>query len=151
MAMRFRRDAIQHRPSHLILLGGTNDLGWNAQPADIMRNLVEMYEQSRAAQITPIPVTVPSVRVDAAGAGPDAAAWIGQHLERRLVLNGLIGEYAKSKGLVWIDLFTATAEDGTRQLSAPYSNDGLHLTTAGYRLLARLFAKLSVTHPGLTR
>lgn len=155
MAMRFRRDAIQHRPSHLVLLGGTNDLGWNAQPADIMRNLVKMYEQARAAQITPVPVTVPSVRVEVAGAGPDAAAWIGQHLERRLVLNELIAEYAKSKGLVWIDLFSATAEDGTRQLSAPYSNDGLHLTTAGYRLLARLlydqvFAKLFVANPGQT-
>lgn len=155
MMTRFRRDAIQHQPSHLVLLGGTNDLGWNAQPADIMRNLVKMYEQARAAQITPVPVTVPSVRVDVVGAGPDAAAWIEQHLERRLVLNELIAEYAKSKGLVWIDLFAATAEDGTRQLSAPYSNDGLHLTTAGYRLLAQLlydqlFAKLFVTHPGPT-
>jgi len=155
MMTRFRRDAIQHQPSHLVLLGGTNDLGWNAQPADIMRNLVKMYEQARAAQITPVPVTVPSVRVDVVGAGPDAAAWIEQHLERRLVLNELIAEYAKSKGLVWIDLFAATAEDGTRQLSAPYSNDGLHLTTAGYRLLAQLlydqlFAKLFVIHPGPT-
>ena len=66
----------------------------------------------------------------------------------------LIAEYAETKGLVWIDLFTATAEDGTRQLSVPYSNDGLHLTTAGYRLLARLlydqlFAKLFVPKPGL--
>jgi len=86
MMTRFRRDAIQHQPSHLVLLGGTNDLGWNAQPADIMRNLVKMYEQARAAQITPVPVTVPSVRVDVVGAGPDAAAWIKQHLERRLVL-----------------------------------------------------------------
>jgi acyl-CoA thioesterase-1 len=155
MVMRFRRDVIQHRPSHLVLLGGTNDLGWNAQPADIMRNLVKMYELARAAQITPVPVTVPSVRVDVAGAGSDAAAWIDQHLERRLELNALIAEYAETKGLVWIDLFTATAEDGTRQLSVPYSNDGLHLTTAGYRLLARLlyeqvFAKLFVPNPGLT-
>jgi acyl-CoA thioesterase I len=155
MAMRFRRDVIQHRPSHLILLGGTNDLGWNAHPADIMRNLVKMYELARATQIMPIPVTVPSVRIDVAGAGPDAAAWIGQHLERRLVLNGLIREYAESKGLAWIDLFAATAEDGTRQLAPQYSNDGLHLTTAGYRLLAQLlydqiFAKLFVADPGGT-
>jgi acyl-CoA thioesterase I len=26
----------------------------------------------------------------------------------------------------------------TGQLAAPYSNDGLHLSTAGYRLFARL-------------
>lgn len=138
MAMRFRRDVLQHRPSHVVILGGTNDLGWNAEPADIMKNLVKMYELARASQTTPIPVTVPPIRVDVAGEGPDAAAFIGRHLERRAELNGLITDYALSKGLAWIDLFSATAEPETRLLAAQFSNDGLHLTTAGYRLLARL-------------
>ena len=138
MAMRFRRDVLQQQPSHVVLLGGTNDLGWNAQPAEIMRNLVKMYESARASQVMLIPVTVPSIRVDAAGGGPDAEAWIGQHLSRRAELNGLIQEYALSKGLPWIDLFMATVESTTGQLAAQYSNDGLHLTTAGYRLLAQL-------------
>ena len=138
MAMRFRRDVLQHRPSHVVILGGTNDLGWNAGPADIMKNLVKMYELARASQTTPIPVTVPPIRVDVAGEGPDAAAFIGRHLERRAELNGLITDYALSKGLAWIDLFSATAEPETRLLAAQFSNDGLHLTTAGYRLLARL-------------
>jgi lysophospholipase L1-like esterase len=35
-------------------------------------------------------------------------------------------------------LFTATTEPGTGFLAAPYSNDGLHLTTAGYRFFAEL-------------
>ena len=59
MAMRFRRDVLQQQPSHVVLLGGTNDLGWNAQPADILRNLMKMYELARASKIIPIPVTVP--------------------------------------------------------------------------------------------
>ena len=138
MAMRFRRDVLQHRPSHVVILGGTNDLGWNAEPADIMKNLVKMYEVARASQTTPIPVTVPSIRVDVAGGGPDAEAFIGRHLERRAELNGLIMDYALSKGLAWIDLFSATAEPETRLLAAQFSNDGLHLTTAGYQLLGRL-------------
>jgi len=138
MAIRFRRDVLQQQPSHVVLLGGTNDLGWNAQPAEIMKNLVKMYESARASQVMPIPVTVPSIRVDAAGGGPDAEAWIGQHLSRRIELNGLIQEYALSKGLPWINLFMATVESTTGQLAAQYSNDGLHLTTAGYRLLAQL-------------
>jgi lysophospholipase L1-like esterase len=152
MAMRFRRDVVQHQPRYVVLLGGTNDLGWNAQPADIMRNLVKMYELARASHITPVPVTVPSVRVETAGAGPETWDWVEQHLERRSVLNGFIRDYAVSKQLEWIDLFTATAEADTRQLAAPYSNDGLHLTTAGYRLLARMlydqvFAKACADEP----
>ncbi len=138
MVMRFRRDVLQRRPSHVVLLGGTNDLGWNALPRDIMSNLMKMYELARASQIIPVPVTVPSIRVEATGGGPDAEAWIGQHVARRVELNGLIREYAVSAGVPWIDLFTATMEPSTRQLLTEYSNDGLHLTTAGYRLLARL-------------
>jgi lysophospholipase L1-like esterase len=137
MAMRFRHDVLEHRPSHVVILGGTNDLGWNAGPEDIIKNLIKMYELSRAAGIVPVPVTVPSVRVDVIGAGPDAEAWLAQHLARRRTLNRLIGEYAASKDLVCADLFTATADD-SGQLAAAYSNDGLHLTTAGYRLLATL-------------
>jgi lysophospholipase L1-like esterase len=138
MAMRFRRDVLERGPSHVVLLGGTNDLGWNARPADIMRNLVKMYELARASQILPVPVTVPSLRVDATGGGPDADAWLAQHLSRHAELNGLIQEYVLSKGLPWIDLFGATVDPTTNQLAAPYSNDGLHLSTAGYRLLAQL-------------
>lgn len=138
MALRFRRDVLQRQPSHVVLLGGTNDLGWNAQPAEIMRNLVKMYESARASQVTPIPVTVPSMRVDLAGGGLNAEAWIRQHLSRRTQLNSLIQQYALAKGLFWIDLFMATVEPETGQLAPQYSNDGLHLSTAGYRLFARL-------------
>lgn len=138
MVLRFRQDVLRHRPSHVVILGGTNDLGWNAKPADIMRNLVKMYELARAAQIVPVPVTVPSIRADMLGAEPDAEAWLAQALARRAELNSLIQEYAVSKHLPWIDLFRATVESTTCQLAPEYSNDGLHLTTAGYRLLAQL-------------
>lgn len=138
MVLRFRRDVLQHQPSHVVLLGGTNDLGWNATPSEIMRNLVTMYELAQASQVIPIPVAVPSIRVDGTGGGSDAEDWIGQHLSRRAELNGLIRDYAFSKGLPWIDLCRATVESTTGQLAAHYSNDGLHLSTAGYRLLAQL-------------
>ena len=138
MVVRFPQDVIQLRPTHVVILGGTNDLGWDAQPSAIMRNLIRMYELARRTQIVPIPVTVPSIRADIAGGGPEAEAWMGQHLGRRAELNSLISGYAISTHLPWIDLFTATAESHTNQLAAQYSNDGLHLTTAGYRLLGQL-------------
>jgi lysophospholipase L1-like esterase len=37
-----------------------------------------------------------------------------------------------------VDLFTASSEPETFRLAQEYSNDGLHLTTEGYRLLADL-------------
>jgi hypothetical protein len=107
-----------------------------------------MYELARTSGIVPVPVTVPSVRVEVSGGGPEAEAWLEQHLERRRVLNGLIRDYAVSKHLAWVDLFTATVDPETRQLAGPYSNDGLHLTTAGYCLLARLLYDRVFAKPG---
>ncbi len=138
MVMRFRADVLAHHPASVVILGGTNDLGWNARPAEIMRNLLKMYEQARALGIEPVAVTVPSLR---AGQSPDGGAAepvIQEHIARRLELNTLITDYCLSKTIACVDLFTDTAEAGTRLLALQYSNDGLHLTTAGYRRLAAL-------------
>jgi lysophospholipase L1-like esterase len=126
MVGRFERDVLRHKPAWTVILGGTNDLGWDLRPSEIMRNLTAMYEQATAAGIHVVVVTVPSIR------GFD------DHIPRRLELNRLIADYCAGKRFPCVDLFTATAESGSQRLAAPYSNDGLHLTTAGYELLARL-------------
>jgi acyl-CoA thioesterase-1 len=146
MAMRFRSAVLVHQPTYVVILGGTNDLGWNAAPADIMRNLLKMYELAVAAGVKPVPVTVPSIRVGEDLRNEDGRRWFEEHLDRRSELNGLILRYAESKRLAAFDLFAATAEPETQQLAARYSNDGLHLTTAGYRLMAeRLYHEVFVT------
>ncbi|MCC2641049.1 MAG: uncharacterized protein K0S45_1462 [Nitrospira sp.] len=152
MVLRFRADVLHRRPHRVIILGGTNDLGWNADPAEIMRNLTKMYELSRAASIVPIPVTVPSIRVDLARDDPDAAAWLAAHIHRRQRLNALIADYAGRKGLSYFDLFSATAEPDSLLLAEPYSNDGLHLTTNGYHLFGRLlYEQLFASDPAFLR
>jgi len=135
MVLRFRHDVLAHRPAYVALLGGTNDLGWNAAPSEIMRNLVKMYEQAFAAGAVPIPITVPSIRVEGNEGDQKGQVWVAGHVARRLQLNALIQQYATSKAIAHVDLFTATAEPETGQLAAIYSNDGIHLTTAGYRKL----------------
>ena len=134
----------------VIILGGTNDLGWNADPAESMRNLTKMYELARAASIVPVPVTVPSIRVDVGMDNPDAASWLAEHIRRRQRLNALIADYADRKGLRYFDLFTATAESDSLLLAEPYSNDGLHLTTSGYQRFGRLlYEQLFATNPSV--
>ena len=126
MAVRFDRDVLDCKPAYAVILGGTNDLGWNLSPHEIMRNLLEMYERAHAGDVSVVAVTVPSVR------GFD------DHIPRRHELNAMIHEYCAGYGFSCVDLFTATAEPETHRLAARYSNDGLHLTTAGYELLATL-------------
>lgn len=126
MVLRFERDALRRGPAWAVILGGTNDLGWERKPSDIIRNLTTMYAQAVAAGVRPVAVAIPSVR------GFD------DHIARRRELNGLIADYCRGCAVPCIDLFGATAEPATGRLALPYSNDGLHLTTAGYELLARL-------------
>lgn len=138
MVMRFRKDVLAHEPRIVVILGGTNDLGWNGPAQEIMSNLVKMYEQTLAAGGVPVPVTVPSLRVEDASNSREGMEWVAGHLERRYELNRLILDYVRTKNLIAVDLFTATAELETNLLAREYSNDGLHLTTAGYRLFADL-------------
>ena len=126
MVRRFERDVLDHRPEWVVILGGTNDLGMDCQPAEIIRHLIAMYTQAAAAGVRPVAVTVPSIR------GFD------DHIARRRELNALIAGQCAARALPCVDLFTATAEPETGRLEKKYSNDGLHLTTAGYELLARL-------------
>ena len=140
MVMRFRRDVLESQPGFVSILGGTNDLGWNGAPSDIMCNLVKLYEQTFAGGGIPIPVTVPSLRVEDGQDSREGQEWVAGHLARRGELNRLIREYAAAKHIACVDLFRATADPDTKQLAARYSSDGLHLTTAGYRLFAEQVA-----------
>jgi lysophospholipase L1-like esterase len=126
MAMRLGTDVLPLRPDYVVILGGTNDLGWGAQPQEVMRNLVTIYERVRGSGAQPVAVTIPSIL------GFDEA------IPPRQTLNRLILEYSRDKPQPAVDLFTATAEPETLRLAEAYSNDGLHLTTEGYRLLADL-------------
>ncbi len=142
MVKRFQGDVLDHQPGYVPILGGTNDLGCNASLSEIMRNLATMYEQTLAMGAVPIPVTVPSIRVEDASGTRDGQEWVAEHLARRNRLNQRIQDYAGSKGLACVDLFAATADPDSGQLAAIYSNDGIHLTTAGYRLFAEQIAHI---------
>lgn len=150
MVLRFSAAVLARQPAYVVILGGTNDLGWNAPPAEIMRNLVTLYERAHGAGIVPVAVTVPSLRIESAEASPDAAAWIEDHLARRAQLNRLILDYARNKPIPSLDLFTATCDSNDHLLAAVYSNDGLHFSTDGYRLFGRLLYE-RVFAPRLTR
>jgi acyl-CoA thioesterase I len=126
MMERVNRDVIRHRPSYVVILGGTNDLGWGVGPGQIMMNLRHMYEAARQSAIQPVALTVPSIR------GYDTS------IAGRLELNGMIQSYSAQTDMPCVDLFAATAEPLTGRLAESYCNDGLHLSTSGYRLIATL-------------
>jgi lysophospholipase L1-like esterase len=124
MLLRLESDVIVDRPDYAVILGGTNDLGWGIPPDEVAQNLVTICKRLAAKAIRPVAVTVPSIR------GFD------EYIPPRRVLNNLIIDYCRMESRPYVDLFAATSEPGTLRLAERFSNDGLHLTTEGYRLLA---------------
>jgi len=123
MLDRFDRDVLGPRPDVVIILGGSNDLGWGVAPRVIAENLQQLVDGALESGIQPVTCTVPSVLGFDEGIRP------------RLELNGLIKEQSLDHGVVCVDLFAATSDSAGR-LRDEYSNDGLHLSALGYEAMA---------------
>jgi len=135
MVLRFQHDVLPYTPEYVVILGGANDLGCHVAPPEIFGNLLRLYEQASAAGIRPVAVTVPSIRMEI---NPADRHWLNDFLVQRQHLNRLILDYCAKHAMACVDLFAATVEQDTLLLARPYSNDGLHLTTEGYRKMADL-------------
>jgi len=146
MRLRFQTDVLDRLPQVAIILGGTNDLGLGISPAATMENLRFFYEQAQARGILPVAVTVPSLREDCwqndeaeEGASRfEITPAIEQAIALRVLLNHSIKDFGGERRFPVVDWFAATCEPKTQVLTSKYSNDGLHLTTAGYRKLAEM-------------
>ena len=124
MLLRFKRDVIDLKPKCVIILGGSNDIGWGIPTEEIFGNLKRIYAQARDNAIEPVTCTVPSIL------GFDL------YIPSRLELNRLIREFCAQNGLFCVDLFKATSDPKTNRLLEKFSNDGLHLATDGYEKIA---------------
>jgi len=121
MLARFDLDVIRFSPRIVIILGGSNDLGWGYAPEEIFSNLRQMYGLAVTNSIVPIACSVPSILGFDDGIPP------------RIALNRLIREQCRKERIGFVDLFSATMDPATRRLANVYSSDGLHLNEEGYR------------------
>ena len=124
MLLRFRWDVLNAHPTHVIILGGTNDLGWELPGDEIFDNLTKMYTQACEHNITPICCAVPSILGWDAGIPP------------RIQLNARIQKHCQKKHLRFVDLFTQTCDPLTKRLLGEYTSDGLHFNALGYQKMA---------------
>jgi lysophospholipase L1-like esterase len=125
MLERFSRDVVQEKADYVIILGGTNDIGWGLDPTTIAHNLTDMYDAASNKGIGTVACSVPSILA------------FDELIPPRLHLNNMIRTEAEKRSIAFVDLFTATADPRTNRLLEDYSADGLHLNPNGYRQMAR--------------
>ena len=125
MLERFSREVVDEKADYVIILGGANDIGWGFDPAIIAHNLTTMYDTARNKGIGAVACSVPSIL------GFDGL------IPPRLHLNRMIRTEAEKSSIVFVDLFTATADPRNNRLSEDYSADGLHLNMKGYQRMGK--------------
>ena len=131
MLARFQRDIVDLNPVVTVIMGGTNDLAQGFSEEQIAANIAAMAEMADAAGIKVVICTVtPCNNSSSKLSNPNTK---GAHI---ITLNGMLQEYAASKGFSWCDYWTPmVAEDGLSLHPDYCLYDYLHPGPAGYDVM----------------
>jgi lysophospholipase L1-like esterase len=125
MGWRFAKDVAAERPNYVIVWAGLNDLFAGSGSSEVFKSIVELYGRCHDIGASPIGCTLTPVEE------PD------QVNEAIVALNGLIKGHCLEEGIPLVDLYSTT-KDASGRLRRELSNDGVHLNTEGYRLVAEI-------------
>ncbi len=135
MLIRFRPDVLAHKPEVVVILAGTNDIAGNTGPMTVemvQDNIASMADLAQANGISVVlssvlPVHDYGMRKMTPGRPPALI----------LKLNEWMKNFCAKKGHVYLDYFSAMADD-KGFLKAELANDGLHPNAAGYKIMVPL-------------
>ena len=140
MLVRFRQDVIALHPKVLVVLAGTNDIAGVTGPTsneDIEANYASMAELARAHHIRVVFASILPAH-DYTHEAEESFAL--RPRERILALNKWLKDYCAKNRLVYLDYFSALVDE-KGLLKRALSDDGLHPTDAGYKIMAPLAEK----------
>ena len=140
MLVRFRQDVIDLHPKVLVVLAGTNDIAGVTGPAlneDIEANYASMAELARAHHIRIVFASLLPVHNYTHDAEESFAL---RPRDRILALNQWLKDYCAKNNLIYLDYFGALVDE-RGLLKRALSEDGLHPTDAGYKIMASLAEK----------
>lgn len=136
MLVRFRQDVISLKPAAVVILAGINDIAENTGPIAleaVFGNIVSMAELARANHIKVILSSVlPALDFPwRPGMAP---------AEKVIRLNAMIKAYCIQQKIVYVDYYTNMVDE-QKGLPKKYSDDGVHPTLAGYKVMEPLVEK----------
>ena len=133
--VRFREDVINLQPKLVVINAGTNDVAENTGPYNedyTFGNILSMVELAQAHGIKVILTsTLPAA----------AFAWnprIKDAADKIAALNARVREYAEEHHIPYVDYYQAMVYGENKALNPAYSNDGVHPTEEGYKVMEAL-------------
>lgn len=133
MLVRFRADVLRLQPKAVVILAGTNDVAGNngyIAPEHTFGNIVSMVELARAHAIRVVLCSILPAYDFPWRPGLQPAGKI-------LRLNEMLKNYADDQGIPYVDYHSAL-KDERNGLPRVYSDDGVHPTLAGYKVMETL-------------
>lgn len=133
MLLRFRQDVLRLHPKAVVILAGTNDIAGNTGPSVlemILDNIASMAELAKANGVVPILCSVLPAYDYPWRKGLEPNVKIPK-------LNAMLKAYAKKKGFVYVDYFSAMAQPNNAMI-AEYTYDGVHCTSKGYDVMEKI-------------
>lgn len=133
MLARFRADVVELEPAAVVILAGTNDIAGNTGPATnkmIQDNLASMAEIATANDIRVILASILPASDYPWSPGLQPAGRIA-------AINSWIRSYADENGHIYLDYYSALVDD-QGGMQAAYTTDGVHVSAAGYAVMADL-------------
>ncbi len=128
MLARFKSMVIDYKPSHVILMGGTNDLSLNISDEHIISNILAMTRYARYNDIISI-IGIPTMiyHNDSAACG---SIFLDQDIlkNRMEVYRNKLKRFAKEDGLAYIDFSIGVTPD-------LYLEDRLHPDEEGHKIM----------------
>jgi len=136
MLVRFREDVINLKPGVVVIMAGINDIAENNGPSkleDVFGNIVSMAELAKAYHIQVVLCSVMPAYNFPWRPSIDPKPSIK-------TLNEWIQGYCKKNDLVYLDYFSAMADE-RKGLPQSLSLDGVHPNLAGYKIMEPLAEK----------
>ncbi len=141
MLIRFRPDVIALQPKVVVILAGTNDIAGNTGPMTLQAiedNLMSMFDLAHANGIRVVFASLlPISDYEKTKDGQQIIRSKQRPLEQITALNVWMKTYAAAHGGVYLDYFSAMADD-KGFLKEDLSEDGLHPNQQGYEIMAPL-------------
>ncbi len=110
--------------SHIIILAGSNDIGWGLPVDDIKVSITSLWNLALKSGANVVGVTVPPIATE-----------FGRIQLAQQELNKHILSWQKDDKYTSVDIFTTMADENSLLLPMYDSGDGLHLSLEGYKLL----------------
>lgn len=131
---RFRADVVALHPKYVAILIGTNDLAENIGSItmeNIVGNITSMVEIAKANGITPLVCSLLPV------ASYPWRPQLGPQASTVAALNAMIERMATEENVTYVDYWSAL-NDGNGGIAAENSEDGVHPTLAGYKIMEKV-------------